>query len=94
MGIEADNFPNPDRMNLHLTNIVNAQLGPSAMTLIHSSFDEFEDNRVLIINCQRSPTEVYVRDGNVQRFYLRTGAATTELTGSNMVEYINQRFRR
>ena len=64
------------------------------LTLIHTSFDDFEDSRVLLVNCQRSPTEVFVRDENVQRFYVRTGPATTELTGSNMVEYINQRFRR
>ena len=94
VGIEADNFPNPDKMSLHLTNIVNAQLGPTAMTLIHTSFYDFENSRVLVANCQRSPTEVYVRDGNVQRFYVRTGPATTELTGSNMVEYITQRYGR
>ena len=94
VGIEADNFPNADKMSLHLTNIGNAHLGPSAMTLVHTSFDDFEGRRVLVANCQRSRTEVYVRDNNVQRFYVRTGPATTELTGSNMVEYINQRFGR
>ncbi len=94
VGIEADNFPNTDKMSLHLANIVNAQLGPNAMTLIHTSFDNFEDSRVLVVNCQRSPTEVYVKDGNIQRFFVRTGPATTELTGSNMVEYVNQRFGR
>jgi len=92
VGIEADDFPNPDRMSLHLTSIVNAQLGPNAMTLIHASFGDFEDCRVLVINCERSPSEVYVRDKEVQRFYVRTGPATTELTGREMVEHINQRF--
>ena len=92
VGIEADNFPSTDKISLHLTNVVNAQLGPNAMTLIHTSFDDFEDVRVLVANCQRSPTAVYLKDGNVQRFYVRTGPATTELTGSAMVEHINQRF--
>ena len=92
VGIAADDFPTPDRMSLHLTNIVNAQLGPNAMTLIHAGFDDFEDCRVLVVNCERSPTEVYVKDGNEQQFYVRTGPATTVLTGSDMVEYIKQRF--
>ena len=92
VGIEADDFLTPDRMSLHLTNIVNAQLGPNSMTLIHASFDDFEDCRVLVVNCERSPTEVYVKDGNTQQFYVRTGPSTTMLTGSNMVEYISQRF--
>ena len=94
VGIEADNFSSPDKMSLHLTNIVNSQLGPNAMTLIHTSFDDFEDCRVLVVNCQRSQTVVYVKDDNVQRFYVRTGPSTTELTGRDMVEYINQRFGR
>lgn len=92
VGIEADGFSDPDGMSLHLTNIVNAQLGPNAMTLIHANFDDFEDCRVLVANCERSPTEVYVKDGNTQQFYIRTGPSTTMLTGSDMVEYINQRF--
>ena len=94
VGIEADNFPSTDKMNLHLVNIVNAQLGPNAMTLIHTSFDDYENSRVLVVNCQRSPTVTYVKDGNVQRFYIRTGPATTELTGSDLVEYVTQRFGR
>ena len=94
VGIEADNFATADKMSLHLTNIVNSQLGPNAMTLLHTSFDDFEDSRVLVVNCQRSPTEVYVRDNNMQRFFVRTGPSTTELTGSDMVEYVNQRFGR
>ena len=94
VGIEADGFPDVDKMSLHLANIVNARIGPSAMTLIHMSFDDFEERRVLVVNCQRSPTEVYVRDDNVQRFYVRTGPAIAELTGSDMVEYVNQRFER
>ena len=94
VGIEADNFPNADKMSLHLTNIVNAHLGPNAMTLIHTNLDDFEGSRILVVNCQRSPTEVYLRDDDVQRFYVRTGPATRELTGSDMVKYINQRFGR
>ena len=94
VGIEVDNFSSTDKISLHLTNIVNAQLGPNAMTLIHTNFDDFEDVRVLVANCQRSPTAVYLKVGNVQRFYVRTGPATTELTGSAMVEHINQRFGR
>ena len=95
LGIEADNFPSTDKMSLHLVNVVNAQLGPNAMTLIHTNFDRLRRHvQVLVVDCQRSPTEVYVKDGNIQRFYVRTGPATTELTGSDMVEYINQRFGR
>ena len=94
LGIEADNFQNTDKMSLHLTNIVNAELGPNAMTLIHTNFVNFDDHRVLAVHCQRASGEVYVKDNSAQRFYIRTGPATTELTGRDMVEYIGQRFGR
>ncbi|NLE73038.1 MAG: ATP-binding protein [Actinobacteria bacterium] len=32
-------------------------------------------------------------DGNTERFYVRTGASTTELTPSQANEYVGQRFR-
>ena len=32
-------------------------------------------------------------DGNTERFYVRTGASTTELTPSQTNEYVGQRFR-
>ena len=48
--------------------------------------------RVLAVDCGRSPSPVYVREGNKELFYVRTGPATTELTVSETVEYINRRF--
>ena len=92
VGIQADRFQNEDKMSLHLVNMVNEQMGPTAMTMIHTSFDDYEDARVLVASCQRSPTEVYLKDGQVQRFYVRTGPSTTEVTGGAMVDYIHQRF--
>ena len=53
VGTDADNFSSPDKMSLHLTSIVNSQLGPNAMTLIHTSFDDFDDRRVFVVNCQK-----------------------------------------
>ena len=92
VGIQADRFRNEDKMSLHLVNMVNEQMGPTAMTMIHTSFDDYEDARVLVASCQRSPTEVYLKEGQVQRFYVRTGPSATEVTGGAMVDYIHQRF--
>ncbi len=39
---------------------------------------------------RKSP--VYVKDGNMERFYIRTGPSSTELTASQIQEYIKQRF--
>ena len=91
-GIEADSFKNEDNMGLHLTNIVNARLGQNAMTSIRPRFEDYEDKRVLVVDCGRSPSSVYVQDGDTELFYVRTGPATSEMSVSDSVEYISRRF--
>ena len=92
LGLAADNFSNEDRMGLHLTNIVNAHLGRQAMTSIRLRFEDYIGKRVLAVDCGRSPTPVYLKDGNREIFYVRTGPATNELSVSESIEYVNQRF--
>lgn len=92
VGIEADKFPNEDKMGLHLVNIVKARLGPQAMTAMHLHFEDHDGTRVLVIRCPRSRAPVFVKDGELERFYVRTGPATTELTASQTQSFIKQRF--
>ena len=92
VGIEADGFPNEDKMSLHLINIIKSRMGIPALTNINVNFDDYEETRVMVIKCHKSPTAVFVEDGPVQRFYVRTGPATTELNASQTQEYIKYRF--
>ena len=41
---------------------------------------------------QRSKTSVFVKDGSAERFYVRYGPATQELTGATAQSYIQQWF--
>jgi hypothetical protein len=79
-------------MGLHLVNIVKARLGVQALTNIHTHFDEYEGSRVMIVKCNRSSTEVFMKDGEHEKFYIRTGPSTTDLSVSQTSEYIKQRF--
>jgi hypothetical protein len=92
VGIEADKFPNEDKMSLHLVNIVKERLGPQAMTAMHLHFEDHDGARVLVIRCPRSRAPVFVKDGDIERFFVRTGPATTELTASQTQAFIKQRF--
>lgn len=92
VGIEADKFPNEDKMSLHLVNIVKERLGPQAMTVMHLHFEDHDGARVLVIRCPRSRAPVFVKDGDIERFFVRTGPATTELTASQTQAFIKQRF--
>ncbi len=91
VGIQADKFENEDKMSLHLVNIVKARLGIRALTNIHIHFDDHDDCRVMMVKCKKSSSPVFLNDGDRERFYIRTGPSTTELSASQTQEYINQR---
>lgn len=93
VGLAADKFENEDKMDLHLVNLVRDRIGTTSMLYISPRFDDFKDTRVMVIDCQPSQSAVFVKDGNVERFYVRTGAATTELPPSQTQQFIKQRFK-
>ncbi|TXL74084.1 DUF262 domain-containing protein [Vineibacter terrae] len=92
VGIDADKFPNEDRMNLHLTNLVKERIGSPSMLYVHPRFDDYQDTRVMVVECLPGRVPVFVRDGSVERFYIRTGAATSELSPSQTQNFVAQRF--
>lgn len=92
VGIDADQFANEDKMHLHLVNLVKDRIGTVQMMYTHPRFDDYQGTRVLVVDCLPSKTPVFVQDGAVERFYVRTGAATAELTASQTQEFIKQRF--
>ena len=92
VGIDKDNFLNEDHMGLHLVNIGNDRMGSQAMTSVHAHFDDYEDSRVMVVECQRSPVPVYLNNGGKESFFIRTGPSTRELTVSEVQGYIKQKF--
>ncbi len=92
IGIEEDHFPNEDKFALHLDNIVRSRLGSHVMLYLHPRFEDYEGVRVMVVDCQPAKNAVYLKDGTVERFFVRSAASSVELTGSQMNEYIKQRF--
>ncbi len=93
LGIEADGFENEDKMSLHLVNLIKDRIGPTMMQFVHARFEDYESFRVMVIECSKARSPVFVKDGNIERFYIRTGPSTTELTASQTQEYIKQRYK-
>ena len=62
------------------------------MTTMHTHFEDHDNHRVMVIRCRRALETVFVKDGKIERFYVRTGPATTELSPSQTQNYIKQRF--
>lgn len=94
VGIESDDFDSEEEMYLYLINLLNNRLGPHHMINIHPRFDDYQDVRVMVVECLRGKSPVFVKEGSVERFFVRTGVATIELTGAKMQDYINHRFKK
>jgi len=92
LGIEVDKFPNEDKMSLHLVNIIKAQIGPNTLTSLHIHFEDYNGGRIMVVRANKSPNPVFLKDGEVERFYIRTGPSTSELKASQTQEYLKQRF--
>lgn len=93
VGIEADGFQNEDKMLLHFSNLINSRIGPEYEMYIHPHFENYRRYRILAVECMPAKSAAYVKDGNTERFYVRSAAATRELMPSEMEAYISQRFK-
>jgi hypothetical protein len=92
IGIEADGFPDEDKMNLHLANLIGGRIGAAHSIYIHPRFEDYEDVRVLVVECWPARSPVFVKDGSVERFYVRSGTSTAELSASQVQQFVKERF--
>jgi hypothetical protein len=92
LGLDADRFPNEDKMGLHLISLVKDRIGEVFLPYVHLHFEDQNDRRVLAIRCEKGPKAAFVKDGSLLRFFVRGGPATTELTGGSVTDYCKQRF--
>lgn len=89
---------NGDRMQLHLTNLVTNHFGQAYRAArIRIGFPEHEGTEVCRIDIDRSPSPVFVttkdaRDTPAERFFVRSGNSTQELSPSQTAAYIREHF--
>lgn len=92
VGIGLDGFANEDKMNLHLANLIEGRIGSAHSIYIHPRFEDYEGLRVLIVECSPSKSPVYVKDGTLDRFFVRSGTSTAELSASQIPQFVAERF--
>ncbi len=92
VGIGVDEFANEDAMARHLGDIVGSRMDTLAVSYIRMTFEDYEGARVMRVGCEPSNRPVYVKEGNSEKFYIRTGPATTDLSISDATAYISDRF--
>lgn len=59
---------------------------------LNPRFEDRDDLRVLVVERWAANSPVFVKDIGAEYFYVRTGAATTELTPSQTQDFIKKRF--
>lgn len=93
IGIAADKFDSEDAFHQHLDNLIKEKIGPHAYVYLHTHFEDYKGVRILVVECLPSRAPMYIKEGEIQKFYVRTGNSSNELTGSHERDYITYRFR-
>jgi hypothetical protein len=93
IGLDADKFESEDRANRHLASLIRDRIGSEHIDYIRYRFSDYQGKRIIIVECDRGRSPIYLKDGNQDRFYMRTGAATNELTGRHLTEYVTNHFK-
>jgi hypothetical protein len=67
-------------------------MGPQSMTFMNIHFEDMHNRRAMVVECRKALSATFVNDGDIERFYIRTGPSTSELSASQTQNYISQRF--
>ena len=81
-----------DGFQLHLRELVARDLGEAASVFLTVTFHEIDGEDICQVTIEPSDHEIYVEDGNVAAFYLRTGNSTRALPVDEAVKYIPHRW--
>ena len=94
LGIEPDKFPDTDKFNLYLISLIKERIGKKHFHLIEIKNSLIEHRTIVKLNCKKSKNPVFLKsDSNEEEFYVRMGPSSAQLKGSELVDYINRRFR-
>lgn len=97
LGLENDyktwsNKPNRDSFENWLTTLLLGEFGKDASPLIRITFHDIDGKDVCQVAFKPSPRPIFVKDGNAEHLYIRTGNSTRLLTSREAIEYSKQRW--
>jgi hypothetical protein len=84
---------NKDNYLKHLHNGIRDRIGEQFFQHLEIEFHSFDGKLVVEIRCRPSNGECYLIADSKERFYLRTGPATDELSGRKLTSYVRDRFK-
>ncbi|WP_028580633.1 AlbA family DNA-binding domain-containing protein [Desulfogranum japonicum] len=91
IGLEADNFENEDRCQLHVKNLINQHIGSEFSHFLHIRLLIIDNRMIVHIACTPASSPVFVKNGNNEEFYIRTGPSNTKLSPSQTIKYLTSK---
>jgi CheY-like chemotaxis protein len=91
IGIEADNFDNEDKYLLHVNNRIQQHIGLEHAGFIRYQLVPVDNKKVLLVECQPSPSPVFLKISKEEEFYIRVGPGSRRLSTSEVVAYVTNR---
>ena len=100
IGVDIESFDNPDKMNLHISNLLSSQIGDEFIPFIkyrqlnYGKREDGTDRIVIRFTCEPTSTPAFLKDGKVEIFFVRSGPSSVELTGNDLIKYVDNRRKK
>jgi hypothetical protein len=95
IGVVQDGFPNNDKFQLHLRNLLIDRVVPAPTDLVEYEMINIEGKTICLVRCKQSKKkELWLKPdkGSPERFFVRFGPSSTELPPREAVAYIREHF--
>ncbi|TKB05657.1 helix-turn-helix domain-containing protein [Desulforhopalus sp. IMCC35007] len=89
-GLDMDNFDNTDRCLLHVKNLLNQHIGAEYSPFIDISIVTQEKGDVVMLECLKAASPVFLKIGSNEEFYIRSGPSSVKLSPSQIVNFVQQ----
>jgi hypothetical protein len=90
-GLERDNFVNDDKCLRHIDSLISTHVGLEFSRFIHFAIVEIGDRKIVEIRCQLSEIPAFLKKGEAEDFFIRTGPASRKLKPSQIIKYLASR---
>ncbi len=91
LGISNDRFPNEDKFLRHFSAIFNQHIGLEFSEYIDFGIKKVKDQKILVVNCKKSPQPVFLKHKNDESFFIRSGPSSRKLSISQVLDYLKER---
>ena len=79
---------------MHFTNLIRDKIGKKYLPFIQSKQITIDEKNTLIVKCLKSNKPVFLKINDTEEFYIRAGPSSTQIKGSELIEYIENKFKK